>query len=482
MNNQWYINSSGKNKGPHTALELQMMFDSNQINSFTLCYNKSLGKWIPYFDAKNFFEKAQGLDFDFGQIKEEKSSDKKSLPLPSLPSLPTLPEIPSIPIIAKEEAFELVDLIQDDSNYEEDLSDFEVDDLFQEEVADLQEIPALVVQKKQEKLSSYIIGFASFLVLIAFFSTFLLFNSKESKEVIFKNISFDVLKSLQETDLKQSSSKFYIKFGLDKDSEVIFGRSNLAMDAQVSAQFRRVNSDQLNDKVSFTSSAILKNGSLVLKELDFIEGERIIEGEYDVKVKALDSSLVRRIKNFIFGESNAYIFEERALLIPSNVKDYENKIASIKATKVLYETEVLTSLDQKLQTIDSILTSIALHYRLSLNKNYGKDSAKEFETRYANSAGPLLQSIILEDYESLLAKSEQKVEFRKISGDVHSNAKEISALTATLSKDLSKINYLTPKIRNQKRDMLTSLSGDLKSKINNIRKEISALMTKTKSQ
>lgn len=480
MNNQWYINSSGKNKGPHTALELQMMFDSNQINSFTLCYNKSLGKWIPYFDAKNFFEKAKGLDFDFDQIKEEKSVKKKTLPLPSLPSLPTLPEIPSIPKIPEEESLELTDFIQDDEK------DFE-EDLFQEELPDLQEISAfevedIVNQKKQEKLSSYIIGFASFLVVIAFFSTFLLFNSKESSEVVFKNISFDVLKSLQATDSNKSSSKFYIKFGLDKDSEVIFGRSNLAMDAQVSAQFRRVNSDQLNDKVSFTSSAILKNGSLVLKELDFIEGEKIIEGEYDIKVKAIDSSLLRRIKNFLFGDSNAYIFEERTLLIPSNIKEYENKIASIKATKNLYEIEVLSSLDQKLQTIDSILTSIALHYRLSLNKNYGKDSAKEFETRYANSAGPLLQSIILEDYESLLTKSEQKVEFRKISGDVHLNAKEISALSAMLSKDLSKINYLTPKIRNQKRDMLTKLSGDLKSKINNIRKEISELRTKTKSQ
>lgn len=515
MNNQWYINLDGKNKGPYSSLELQMLFDSREITSFTLCYNKSFKKWIPYFDAKLLFSKPTNME----ELLENGPPSLPSLPeLPNLPELSSLPDLPlpqvEVPVEKKSKTnlikFNRIQVIDDDvdvaeENWKEevkaDLKDGFEDD-FEDEFnppafdsvnnvinfkpkaipeVEAQQVDEDLFNRPMQKLPTHIVFGSSVFILLTLVASFFLFSSNVKNDVIFKNISFDVLKQLQSVSQSSSDSKFYIKFGLDKNSEVVFGKSNLAMDAVVNAQFVRLNNDNLGDKVSFTSSAILRNGNVVFNELEFNDGEKIIEGEYEVKVKASSNSLWAQIKKMFSKDAGDYRFEEKTFLLPANIKDYENKIASIKATKKLVETEILNGLDQKLQTIDSILTSLALHYRLSLNKNYGRESSKEFESRYSSSAGPLLQSIILEDFESLLAKSEQRVELRQISGEVHARAKEISALSAQLSSELAKLSYITPKMRSLRREKLSELTSQNKEKINQVRAQIAALLNKTKS-
>lgn len=461
MNNQWYINSSGKYKGPYSAQDLQLMLEEKQITKFTLCFNRSLGKWIPFFDAQKLFFEAQSKEL----------VETKLPPLPNLPTLPVEQDAP--PAIKFNPPTPELEPVQ-----------FEI------------KAPAPVKRQgsKKSKLSNlstpiaetkkfptHIIALSSVVILLCFFASFILFSPSTSKEreIVFKNISIDVLKELQNI---KDHAKFYVKFGLDKNSEIVYGRSNLAASAEVSAVFKRVNHDKVEDQITFSSSAILKDGNIVFNDLEFREGEKIIEGEYEVKLKASVSSFTARLKNYLLGRSNEIIFEEKTYLLPSSLEAYKTSVASFNASKKLYEKEILVGLDQKLQTIDSILTSMALHFRLSINKNRGSESASEFESRYTSSAGPLLQSIILEDYEKLLSKSEQKVQIRKISGDVHSTAIDVSALSAKLSTDLRKLGRITPQMRMAQRDELSSLTATHKEKIQKIREEISSMLEDIKSQ
>jgi len=458
MNKQWYINQDGKNKGPFSAHELLNLADKGELKSFSLCFKKGMNSWVPFFEAKLLLE-------------------AQTLPpvLPDIPELPPLPspelELPSLPFELEAEEVETeVDILDDALIEYEDLDEVEEDEIETEEHDDL-------VQKKPFPIYTFSFGVVLSLLFVIF--SFVVLVPANSRPVLFNNVSMDVLDQLQ---AKQQDSKFYVNLGLDKSSEVIYGSSNLSSHASVRAEFKRISVDSFTDKISFHSSATLKEGVVKFDDFDFLEGERIVQGLYHVRFLARVMDPWHKIKNYIFKRPNEFYFENDSYLIPASLNEYKKQIESIQSNKKIHEKEILISLDQKLQTVDSILTSLSLHYRLSLNFNTGSECRKEFEKRYQMQAGPLLQSIILEDYEKLYATSVQRAVLQEISENIHGVAKDIAAMSSELSTEISKYARVTSKIRLAKREALTVYIDEHKEKIQGIRNSIKLQLEEVKAE
>ena len=467
MNKLWYINQSGKNKGPFTSKEIVRFRDQELIKPFTLCWKKGMSEWKPLFEVEH---ELVALPTD----------------LPPVPNLPDLPEVdeptkvdtsvistklkellPEVPVDEYEDDHEADSEEEYDQEFEQETESEEVDKKAPNELLNM--MPDNVpMDKRVFPLFSSVAG-AFFIVIFIGITGFMLSGNLKN-ELVFKNVSLDVLKSLQRT---AKTDKFFVNVGLDKSGEVVFGRTNLAADALIDAKFSLIKDGNHKDEVSFQSASLARKGSIRFDDFVFEKGDKLVQGKYKIKVQAVVNDPLELIKNLVLNKPKKYIFEDTVYLIPGSEREYLENIEKLKVNKILSNKKLYSELDQKLQTVDGLITSIALHYRLSLGKSWGSYSAKEFEKRYARYAGPLLQTIILDDFEGLIKKSRNKLHVQQGTAKIHNLAKSVSAWSADLASLLKRYAKLNSRKRKNLRARMELERDKLKEEVSGIKDFIS---------
>ncbi|EQC49774.1 hypothetical protein, partial [Bacteriovorax sp. DB6_IX] len=243
----------------------------------------------------------------------------------------------------------------------------------------------------------------------------------------------------------------------------------------IDAKFERVNDGNLHkDEVSFHSSSISRKGNIKFDDFTFDKGSQLVQGKYKVKIQAVVNDPVELIKNLVTKTPKKYLFEDTVYLIPGTQKEYLEKIEKLKINKIMNEKKVYTELDQKLQTVDTVITSIALNYRLALGKSWGRHAGKEFEKRYAHYAGPLLQKMILDDYEQIVKKTKNKLHAQQSAEKLHKLSKEVSAWAAEMKSLLDKYAKLNSRKRKKLRAKMEVRRDQLKEHVLEIKKFMKA--------
>jgi len=466
MNKIWYINQSGKNKGPFTSKEVLMFKEQGLIKSFTLMWKSGMDDWKPFFEVEGLIlppvvdlPPVPGLP-DLPIDSEQKKSPSKDQLVTNL-----LPDIPEEEQVEHELSEEEAHIDLDEAEEVDDYEDDEYEDDEQSAPEFLEALPDdIPMDNRSFPLFSSIA--AGFFCLLIIGTTAIFFMGDVKKELIFKNVSLEVLKKLQ---TKVKTDKFFVNFGLDKSGEIVFAKSNLAADAVVSAKFELIKNEVHKDEVSFQSSSISRKGNIKFDDFTFNEGDKLVQGKYKVKIQAVVNDPSELLKNLVLKRPKKYTFEDTVFLIPGAKKDYLDKIEKLKINSIIKDKKVYTELEQKLQTVDNVITSIALHYRLSLGKSWGRYAGTEFEKRYARYAGPLLQKMILDDYEGIVKKSQAKVHAQQTANKVHVLAKDVSAWAADLKTLLDKYAKLNSRKRKSLRVKMEKRRDELKKNASSIK-------------
>ncbi len=443
MTKKWFVAISGKNEGPFTSAELSDLFMKGDIDAYTLVWRKGLSKWQPFLSLK-------------------KEIESTSSPAPAVvpPPVPVPAQEPELPEIPHSEIYEVED---------------EVEARAEVEVEAKIEIEEETLEPEAQNLKTpSIVGGVLFFVTVMFtFLTIYLFSYGASKELTFRNLSLNVLNNISK---KYTDSKFYVNFGIDKNLETVFAKSNLNKDAVYEVLFTALTRDEENQIQSiFYSKAQSIDGKLKFDEFDFIVGQEILQGEYEIKVEARLSNTFDLLLNHIFGRPYEFFFKDKTFLVKDSVEKFQEEIKKIQLNRIIKEKENFEELLEKINTLKSILSSISLNYFQTLEYKFGRYAAKQFAAKYASGAGSILQNIIVTDYKNAFKISKERVKLQGLSEEILSQSKEISSLSADLIKSLEANRRLNNKLR-------ASLKTELESKKEQVVSELDALSQKIKKE
>lgn len=493
MEKIWFVAFKGKKKGPFSNAEIKELLQIEEINSYTLLWKKGFPKWLPLSECRSeIFSSVSNIVPELPEIPVKKD-------LPDLPAVPTiektidktevktsLPPVPapsSVAEVHKSDANETVI-----PNHNSDQEEHETEEDHKEEVLideqkllnededesgeyislDESEISEEYTGEEQneneeslefeerEGLSIFSIIGGLFLLLTTALTCFILFffSSHKSEELQFKNISLNVLNSITKEEV---NSKFYVNFGIDKNLNTIFARSNLSKDAVYDVVFKSLRRDKKNQIQSeFSSHAKSVAGKLKFDEFDFLVGEQILEGEYQIKVNARLSHTIDVLLNYILGRPYEFSFEEKTYLVKESVKKFKEDLKKIELNKVIKEKENFNELEEKIKTIKSILQSLSLTFSTSLNNKMGKAAANQFAAKYSSSAGSILQNIIVTDYKNAFEQSKKKVELQSVAEEVLMISKDIATWSADLMSEVEKSGRLNDKKRKKLKEKMNN--------------------------
>lgn len=496
MEKIWFVAFKGKKKGPFSNAEIKELLQIEEINSYTLLWKKGFPKWLPLSECRSeIFLSVSNAVPELPEIPVKKD-------LPDLPAVPTVekaidktevkPSLPPVPApssvaeVHKNDANETVipnhksdqendEAKEDHEDYKEEvlideqkllnddedesgeyvsLDESEISEEYHDE--EQNENEESLEPQEREGLSIFSIIGGLFLLLTTALTCFILFffSSHKSEELQFKNISLNVLNSITKEEV---NSKFYVNFGIDKNLNTIFARSNLSKDAVYDVVFKSLRRDKKNQIQSeFSSHAKSVAGKLKFDEFDFLVGEQILEGEYEIKVNARLSHTIDVLLNYILGRPYEFSFEEKTYLVKESIKKFKEDLKKIELNKVIKEKENFNELEEKIKTIKSILQSLSLTFSTSLNNKMGTSAANQFAAKYSSSAGSILQNIIVTDYKNAFEQSKKKVELQSVAEEVLMISKDIAAWSADLMSEVEKSGRLNDKKRKKLKEKMNT--------------------------
>lgn len=434
MQKNWYINQSGKNKGPFTAQDIIDFYDKGLIKSYQLCWRKGAKSWKPVFaviqlardEAQSYYE---------AQILKEDGS---------------LPEIP-IHEAREETPKPLVEDILNDEVEETKLEDENVE-----------------IFPSKFPIYTTIIG-TFFIVVTIIVSFYLIASSSQMKKVEVKNISISTL-----NEIKNPVSKGDVHLFVNKEMSTIYAR--LPFNKPVSVELILHRKPDLFEKsdIMIKTHNIGEGGIIEFKDLVFEEGRDFVPGAYNVTFIYEYLSVADNIKNKLGMGSVKEVLEKKVFLVPESRQAYLEEISKIEKRRKSAKKKALGTIREKLRTLESLISSISIHYRLSLSQKSGWLAHKEFKDRYTRNIGPLLQSIILSNYD--LDKKKLTSEELKFENEIHSLGKDISAWSVKLTEKLSRYGYLNKKKRLFLRQFMDDDRVVLQSAKNEIQKQINSLL------
>lgn len=434
MQKNWYINQSGKNKGPFTAQDIIDFYDKGLIKSYQLCWRKGAKSWKPVFaviqlardEAQSYYE-AQILKEDGG--------------LPEIPIHEAREEIPK----------PLVEDILSDEVEETKLEDDNVE-----------------IFPSKFPIYTTIIG-TFFIVVTIIVSFYLVAGSSQMKKVEVKNISISTL-----NEIKNPVSEGDVHLFVNKEMSTIYAR--LPFNKPVSVELILHRKPDLLEKsdIMIKTHNIGEGGIIEFKDLVFEEGRDFVPGAYNVTFIYEHLSVADNIKNKLGMGSVREVLEKKVFLVPDSRQAYLEEISKIEKRRKSAKKKALGTIREKLRTLESLISSMSIHYRLSLSQKSGWLAHEEFKDRYTRNIGPLLQSIILSNYD--LDKKKLTSEELKFENEIHSLGKDISAWSVKLTEKLSRYGYLNKKKRLFLRQFMDDDRVVLQSAKNEIQKQINSLL------
>ncbi|POB15387.1 MULTISPECIES: DUF4339 domain-containing protein [Pseudomonadati] len=447
MQKNWYINQSGKNKGPFNAQDIIDFYDKGLIKSYQLCWRKGAKNWKPVFaviqvarnEAQSYYE-SKVLDEDH--------------------------DLPEIPI---HEAKFFDDYNEDDTPppLEEEIED---EDDFERELEDSSEkLDVAADIKLPSKFPIYTTVIASFIITVVVVISFYMAAGPKVKEVELKNISISAL-----NEFKKPVSANDVHLIVNKDMSALYIKLPFKRRVSVELILHRKPDELHRGDVLVKAHNIGEGGIIEFKDLTLEEGQNFIPGSYAVTFIYDYLGLLDNIKSKFGTGSNREVLEKKVFLVPETREKYIAQITKVEKKKTVASKKNIAAINEKLRTLEALISSMSIHYRLSLSQVSGWLAHKEFKQRYAKNIAPLLQSIILSNYD--LNDARLSSEERKLENEIHSLGKDISAWSVKLTDKLSRYGMLNKKKRLYLRKFMDDDRVIFQSSKNDIQAEIQKLL------
>lgn len=438
MQKNWYINQSGKNKGPFNAQDIIDFYDKGLIKSYQLCWRKGAKSWKPVFAVIQV-----ARDEAIGHYEDQVLNQDTQLP-----------EIPIYEAVAEEQE------VSDDVAIE--AAQLEV--ALEETSEDDENLAAM-----PSKFPIYTTVLASFFIAIVLIISFYFVAATNFDEVSIKNVSIASL-----NEIKKSVVSNDVTLVANKDMSAVYAKLPFKKRVSVELLLHR-QPDALNrDDIMIKAHNIGEGGVIEFKDLVFEEGQSFIPGSYNVTVIYEFLGLLDNIKNKIGVATAREVVEKKVFLVPNSRQEYIEKVSKVQKVRSENSKRNLATINEKLRTLESMISSMSIHYRLSLSQLSGWLAHKEFKERYSKNIAPLLQSIILSNYD--LDKKKLSPQELKLENQVATLGKDISAWSVKLTEKLSRYGNLNQTKRLFLRKFMDEDRVVFQSSKNEIQKEIDSLL------
>lgn len=431
MQKIWYINQSGKNKGPFNAQDIIDFYDKGLIKSYQLCWRQGAKSWKPVF-AVIQVARDEALSHYEQQVLGTQD------PLPEIP----IHEVQKPATEAFTEEF-----IEQAESYEEE---------------------ALEVGPPS-KFPIYTTVIASFFISIVILVSLYTATGTKPKEIEVKNISMSSL-----NELKRPVNNGDVTLIANKEMTALYAKLPFEKRVSVELILHRKADDLHRTDIMIKTHNIGEGGMMEFKDFVFEEGQNFIPGSYRVTFIYEFLGLMDNVKNKLGMGTNREVLEKKLFLVPDSREEYIARVAQVKKKVEKASKKNIDEISQKLRTLESIISSISIHYRLSLSQSSGWLAHKEFQQRYAKNVAPLLQSLILSNYD--LEKKKLKPDELKLENEVGALGKDISAWSVKLTEKLSRYGMLNKKKRLFLRKFMDDDRVVFQASKNEIQKQIDPLL------
>lgn len=415
---QWFILKTDHHIGPLSTEQISEQFQSSLINKTQPLWSEGDEDWRELKDIKDFAHLFADLP-----------------PLPDLPDLPALPDLPQIP-----EVFEFPDLpplpevsheisekknptaspkrkqkpkqkikqIDDKEQAPQELGD---DEFWDDKLEATDE-------KSPGNMTKWILAIVFCLLAFALSLTFI---KQAPIEPVFHELRVqdaERLKAfLRVNKNKLNKDQMPFAFSLSRDGRGLMVVSPYPEEAKLYLELKSLKGRVLSfEDLSMSAEANLKNHQAWFKELQLNSGISLSPGYYQYTLTAVPVGPIARLRRFLQqngmakGAIERFSASAEVLLIREDEQEFQQKLS--EHVKKLKEAQLrpLQERMQQYQTLQQMAQQILAIYQEVLPDVKKAEDLKVFETRYSQSVGRLLQTLILEAHQQAQELKNSQVE------------------------------------------------------------------------
>ncbi len=405
----WFVFEENHHIGPFTTIEVIQKIESGELGEEDQLWYEGLPAWqvVKSFNEFTHLFLPPLPPLPFEAMDEE-------FPLPPMPPVEEIeeseieddlpPPLPPLPEVEQAEELEESDLATDG-----------------EEESDLTS-PAHIIptesdleKRRPSQLliaASVIVSFFIILVTLYFYRQGL-GASPEFYEL--RANDTELMKSLVKepkllTEFEKSTPPFLLR--LSRDGRFLVGATALKGNYHAQISLVSVDGEVLSQKtIMMQSEGILTNHKVSFGELVLVQGTGFVSGRYDYKISLtpalMDARLFRVLERFPWLKGfietqptkNAIEIQGRELFSKSSEEDFLKELAQFSQQINLERIKPMQDRVEVYRTFGMLMTRLGEVYKEVLNTVRRPEHVDRLEMKYGEEIGPLLQSLILENYQ-----------------------------------------------------------------------------------
>lgn len=442
---QWFILKTDHHIGPLGQEQVIDLFKQRRLKETDLLWTEGAADWKELREIEDFsalFAPPPTEDEDLPPplpplppIEEssvESSVEPSAEPVVPVVDLPELPDLPEVPVVTLEIEDEVPsftpepevdqpedtwdeltnpDLVlpdrEDEDEGDDDQEDDDQDEFWEDQIDQPdQDIP----QSPASKLKWVAAAFVCLLVLALSFS---LLKPKVSDPVFHELRVQDATRLeafLRENKNNLDQEQMPFAFSLSRDGRGLMVVSPYPEEAKLYLELNSVKGRVLSlEELSMKAEAVMQNRQAWFKELQLNSGMSLAPGLYRYTLTAVPVGPVARLRKFLQqnglakGAIKRFTSSGEVLLLREDEEEFQKKLAQYREKIAQGQLRPLQDRVQQYQTLEQMAQQILGIYREVLPTVKEAKDLKVFETRYAQSVGRLLQTLIIEAHQ----KSEQ---------------------------------------------------------------------------
>jgi hypothetical protein len=205
--------------------------------------------------------------------------------------------------------------------------------------------------------------------------------------------------------------------------------------------------------ISFKTKGGLRNHVVEFSAFDFLQGNRILPGMYDMQVRATNckwSGSAPTVKNAFLDPEKEYQARMKVILFPGSAESFHENLRNLVRKKLEIKEKELSvdqlfweDLQQKFQTLEAVSLQIEQHFLDFLDENPSQFTSNllKMVQLYTKNYGSFLTTLVVEnekDFNGLDAKGDSRK--RNYELLVRLTAKKIGFDSMTFIEEFQKLN------------------------------------------
>ncbi len=342
--------------------------------------------------------------------------------------------------------------------------------------------PEMPTNKAQSQFQRWEVKFL-ILLLITIVGVFLFFKKDQFSIPRLSKMSLEIHeKILKENIFEGWSKNIFFREYLPLDHSHIWLITSGYQRCEVEASFNSIFDKLLTfkeERISFKTKGSLSGHVIEFSSFDFIQGNKIVPGLYEMDIKATNCSwdgLKPKLMNFFREPEKEYIARTKVILFSKGPVEYnlalENLIRKkleIKERTKSQEALFWQDLTQKFQTLEAISLQIEQHFLdfLDQGPKFFKRNSKSMVEVYSKKFGSFLTSFVVEN-ENYFKSIDDAGSSRKRNYElmVRLTSKKIGLESMKLIEE-----FLAVKKELKKKD-LTSFEKNVRKRFSDLKREI----------